>query len=169
MCVKLVRAHIGPLQTLMTLQDSQGAGTHMDIEGRSRDNTVLTALTHTRGSLSTRQIEMLPFQPSQFLCWPLKGRPCHRHCLDLCTLLASAVFVWLPLHCIRAPFNQTGLRHAYCHQRSKGLRHPLLSLHPGHFGQPPDNRCHHTPKQAVSQLHMVTLWWGASFFLPHPC
>ena len=47
MCVKLVRAHIGPLQTLMTLQDSQGAGTHMDIEGPSRDNTVLTALTHT--------------------------------------------------------------------------------------------------------------------------
>ena len=124
MCVKLVRAHIGPLQTLMTSQGIQGAGTHMDIEGRSRDSTVLTALTHTRGSLSTRQIEMLPFQPSQFLCWPLNGRPCHRHCLDLCTLLASAVFVWLPLHCIRAPFNQTGLRHAYCHQRSKGLRHP---------------------------------------------
>ena len=76
MCVKLVRAHIGPLQTLMTLQDSQGAGTHMDIEGRSRDSTVLTALAHTHVVPYQRdRLKCYHFNPHSFYAGPSRAVP----------------------------------------------------------------------------------------------
>ena len=94
----------------------------MGVEGRSWDSAVFTAISHTWSLINRRGVNAAILTSTSVAAF---------YNLKLatgwlsCTLLASAVFVWLPLHCIRAPFNQTGLRHAYCHQRSKGLRHPL--------------------------------------------
>ena len=107
----------------MTSEGSQGAGTHMGVEGRSRDSAVFTAITHMWNLIN----EM--------------GECCHLNVhsavtafynLKLATgwgsgtLLASAVFVWLLLPCFafRPLSAKLVPSHAYCHQRSKGLRHP---------------------------------------------
>ena len=153
----------------MTSQDSQGAGTHMDIEGRSRDSTVLTALAQTHVVPYQRdRLKCYHFNPHSFYAGPSGAVPAtvtawiSALCWLQQCLFGSRSIAFRPLSTKLVSVTLTATKG----RKACGT---LSSLHPGHFGQPPDNRCHHTPKQAVSQLHMVTLWWGASFFLPHPC
>ena len=121
--VELVEAHIGPLQTLMTSQGSQGAGTHMGVEGRSRDSAVFTAITHMWNLIN---------QKGECCQFNLHSAVTAFYNLKLATgwlsstLLASAVFVWLLLPCFAfGPLSAKLVpSHACCHQRSKGLRHP---------------------------------------------
>ena len=132
----------------------------MGVEGRSWDSAVFTAISHTWSLINRRGVNAAILTSTAVAAF---------YNLKLatgwlsCTFLASAVFVWLLLPCFAFEPLTAKLvpSHAYRHQRSKGLRHPL---HPGNFGQSPDNRCHHMPKRAVSQLHMVTLLEDSLFF-----
>ena len=70
---------------------------------------------------------------------------------SVCLAAAAAML------CIWAPQSQTGPQSRLLPPKVERPAAPLSPLHPSNFGQSPDNRCHHMPKQAVSQLHMVTL------------
>ena len=160
--VELVEAHIGPLQTLMTSQGSQGAGTHMGVEGRSRDSAVFTGITHMWNLINERG------ECSHF---NLHSAVTAFYNLKLATgwlsstLLASAVFVWLLLPCFAfGPFQPNWSPVTLAATKGRKACGTRSSLHPGNFGQSPHNRCHHMPKQAVSQLHMVTLLEESPFF-----
>ena len=90
----------------------------MGVEGRSWDSAVFTAISHTWSLINRRGVNatVAAFYNLKLATGWLS-----------CTLLASAVFVWLLLLCFAIEPLTAKLvpSHAYRHQRSKGLRHPL--------------------------------------------
>ena len=141
----------------------------MGVEGHPWDSALFTgAVAHVESY--QRDVAVLD---SAYTSFQSPKLPMPQGWLALCTFLASAsVFVWLQLASIALRPLSAKLvpSHAWCHQRSKGPWHPLLP-NPRNFGQ---HRCwitgattHGIPKQAESQLHMVTLWERAPLFV-HP-
>ena len=98
----------------------------MGVEGRSWDSAVFTAISHTWSLINRRGVNAAILTSTAVAAF-------YNLILKLatgwlsCTLLASAVFVWLLLPCFAIEPLTAKLvpSHAYRHQRSKGLRHPL--------------------------------------------
>ena len=128
----------------------------MGVEGRSWDSAVFTAISHTWSLINRRGVNAAILTSTSVAAF---------YNLKLATLVGSLALCWLQQclfgccsHALQSspsqpnwsPVTLTGTKG----RKACGTLSPSPA---GNFGQSPDNRCHHIPKRAVSQLHMVTL------------